>query len=87
MEEGKYFQEALASMVAREAYIDAIRHMHDLGMDSETIKNKLSYPVTLERINKVIRDYEEEKSKPDDGYEYVQKTDKYGRTSFLKVKK
>ncbi len=87
MEENKYFQEALAGMVAKEAYVDAVRHMHNLGMTPKEIKTKLSYPVSLERIKKVISDYEEEKNGPDAEYEFVQKTNRYGQTSFIKVKK
>lgn len=64
MEQGKYFREALENMTAGFAYVGAVRHLHDLGMKPEKIRENLTYPVSLEKIEKVIQEYEEEKKKP-----------------------
>jgi len=85
--ENKYFQEALASMVSKAAYVDAVRHMYDNGYSVEDIHNKIGYPVSIEKIEKVINDYEIEKASPDSKYEFVQRTDELGRRSFIKVEK
>lgn len=87
MEAGKYFMEALASMAANVAYVDAVRHLYDLGMKPEEIQKNVTYPVSIEKIEKVIQKYEEEKASPDGEYQYVQYTDEYGRKNFIRVKK
>lgn len=87
MEEGKYFKEALASMTANIAYVGAVRHLYDLGMKPEEIHKNMTYPVSIEKIEKVIQKYEEEKASPDDEYQYIQYADKYGKKNFIRVKK
>lgn len=87
MADNKYFQKALASMVEGAAYVDAIRHLHDAGLSIDAIKKQVNYPVSVEKIEQVIKDYEEEKASPESEYEFIQKTDAYGRRSFIKVKK
>lgn len=86
MEDGKYFREALASMTANIAYVGAVRHLYDLGMKPEEIQKKITYPVSLEKIENVLQKYEEEKASTDEQYEYVQYTDQYGRKNFIRVK-
>jgi len=85
--ENKYFKEALASMVEGVAYGDAVRHMYDEGCSVEEIQKNLGYPVSVEKIEKVIRDYEEKKNRNDSKYEYVQQTDEFGRRSFIRIEK
>lgn len=87
MEEGKYFKEALASMTANIAYVGAVRHLYDLGMNPEEIQKNMIYPISIEKIEKVVRKYEEEKASPNDEYQYVQHADRYGKKSFIRVKK
>lgn len=87
MEEGKYFKKALASMTANIAYVGAVCHLYDLGMKPEEIQKKMSYPVSIEKIEKVIQNYEEEKASPDAEYQYVQYTNQYGKKNFIRVKK
>lgn len=87
MEKKQYFQEALASMAANFAYKDAVKHLYDAGMGVEEIRRNLTYPVSAWKIEKVIRDYEEEKKQPDSEYEYVSHTDRFGRRSFIRVKR
>ena len=58
MKEGHYFKQALSSFSADVAYADAIRHLYDKGMDAIHIKEHLSYPVSIDIIEKVIQDYE-----------------------------
>ena len=85
--ENTYFQQALSAMVTNYAYGDAVRHLYDSGLSAEEIYKKIDYPVSLEKIKKVIKDYEKKKSSDEFEYEYVAKQDKYGRKSFIKVKK
>ncbi len=86
MSENIYFQKALARMTAGAAYVDAIRHMHDSGMSAEEIQKNLSYPVSIEKVERAIRDYEVEKTNPEGVYKYVEKVNEYGKRSFLRVK-
>lgn len=86
MEEGKYFKQALSSFSADVAYADAIRHLYDKGMDAVQIKQKLSYPVSIDIIEKVIQDYEIKKNTKTEDI-FVEDIDKYGRKSFRLVKK
>lgn len=85
--ENKYFKEALKSMCAGVAYVDSIRHLYDSGLKPEEIQKKCSYPVSIDMVNEVIKEYEEEKAKPESEYEIIQQTDNLGRRSFIRVKK
>lgn len=82
-----YFQQALSSMVADVSYVAAVRHMHDSGLTIEEIHKRLDYPVSVEKIKAAIEDYEKEKVSGDAEYEYVQQQDRFGRKSFIRVKK
>ncbi len=62
MEDGKYFREALASFAADAAYVRAVKHLHDNGLMPKEIQKNLLYPVSIEKIQKVIGQYEEEKN-------------------------
>ena len=85
--EEKYFEQALGNFTADVAYVKAVRHLYDLGMDIQEIKKECLYPVTEEKIEKVIEDYEKEKNSAAPKSEFVQVTDKYGRKSFIKREK
>lgn len=85
--ENKYFQEALSAMVEKAAYVDAVRHLYDIGYSVTEIHENIGYPVSIEKIEKVIQDYEAEKNSPDSQYKFVQRTDELGRRSFIRVKK
>lgn len=85
--ENEYFKEALSSMVEGVAYGDAVKHLYDHGYSIEAIQKHLDYPTSVEKIEKVIRDYEAKKSSVDSGYEYVQRTDEFGRRSFIRIAK
>lgn len=85
--DNKYFNEALSSMVTNAAYKDAIKHMYDSGLTVDEIHNQLDYPASIEQIEAVISDYEKKKKSDDSMYEYIEKYDKFGRKSYLKVKK
>lgn len=74
-------------MVSNAAYADAIRHLYDDGMSVEEIYKNLDYPASIETIEAVIHEYEAKKKSADTEYEYVQHQDKYGRSSFIKVKR
>lgn len=62
MEDGKYFREALAAFAADTAYVRAVKHLYDNGLTPEEIKKNLLYPVSIEKIEKVIQQYEAEKN-------------------------
>lgn len=62
MEDGKYFREALASFAADAAYVMAVKHLHDNGLTPKEIQKNLLYPVSIEKIQKVIGQYEAEKN-------------------------
>lgn len=62
MEDQKYFKEALASFAADAAYVRAVKHLYDNGLTAEEIKKNLLYPVSIEKIEKVIKEYEREKN-------------------------
>lgn len=82
-----YFQEALSSMAAGVAYTDAVKHLYKQGLSVSEIQKNLTYPVSIETIEKVIVDYQEEMNKPESGYEYVQVVNAYGKKSFIRVRK
>ena len=87
MEENKYIKEALSKMARAGAYENAVRHRYDLGLSLQEIQNNLTYPVSMEKIQHVIEEIEHEKQEPNSEYEYIQKTDEYGRKSFVRVLK
>lgn len=62
MEDQKYFREALASFAADAAYVRAVKHLYDNGLTSKEIQKNLLYPVSIEKIEKVIHQYEAEKN-------------------------
>ena len=50
MEEGKYFQKALADFTHQVASGGAIRHLTDLGYTVKQIMDRLDYPTSFERV-------------------------------------
>lgn len=62
MEDGKYFRDALASFAADTAYVRAVKHLYDNGLTPKEIKKNLLYPVSIEKIERVIQEYEAEKN-------------------------
>lgn len=87
MAENRHFQEALANFTADFAYVGAVKHLYDLGYSAENIQKELAYPVSLEKIQRVVDEYEASKHSPQSQYEFVQDTDSLGRKSFRRVKK
>lgn len=85
--ENRYFNEALASMTAGLAYVDAVKHMYNEGYSVAEIQKNLTYSVSVEKIEKVIAECEEAMKKQGSDYEYVQTVNEYGRKSFVRVKK
>lgn len=66
MDDQKYFREALASFTADMAYVRAVKHLHDNGLTPKEIKKNLLYPVSIEKIERVIQQYEAEKNRKKD---------------------
>lgn len=87
MSEHPFFKEALSSFAAGVAYVDSIRHLHDKGMSVSEIKKNLTFPVSEEKIEKAVKEYEQEKKSSGSEYTFVQDTDRYGRKTFRRVKK
>lgn len=85
--ENQYFKAALHNFVSDIAYVKSIRHLYDLGYDIKRIQDNLSYPVSLETIEKVIADYKSEQDSPNRDYEIVETTDRLGNRSFIRKKK
>lgn len=87
MKENEYFIKALKNFVSDVAYVQSVRHLYDRGLTVEEIKERCGYPVSIQKIEKVIEDYEKEKNSPQSEYTFVQETNAYGRKSFRMVKK
>lgn len=85
--ENQYFKAALHNFVSDIAYVKSIRHLYDLGYDINRIQDNISYPVSVETIEKVIADYEAELKSPHRDYEIVETTDRLGNRSFVRKKK
>ncbi len=82
------FKNALENFAFDVAGGRAIRHLHDIGMSPREIEERLDYPVPLERIEKEIAAYEEEKAANDGrSYTFERVYGKYGRTYFKRVPK
>ncbi len=58
-----YFEEALADFVQNFAYGDAIRHLVDKGYTADRIIKEFHYPLSKERVEKIVDGYLEEKKK------------------------
>lgn len=58
-----YFEEALSDFVQNFAYGDAIRHLVDKGYTVDRIEKEFQYPVSRERLEKIVNGYLEEKEK------------------------
>ncbi len=79
-----FFRNALSNFMKDSANGGAIRHLHDVGYSVEEIQKELLFPAKKEEIQKVIDEYEKEKSSPEDAYEIVKVQNAYGKTSFQK---
>lgn len=55
--ENQYFNEALQNFVHDFAYGGAIRHLVDLGYDTDRIIKEYHYPLSRETIEKMVQDY------------------------------
>ncbi len=96
--ENRYFKEALGSFSRDAAYGAAIRHLTDLGLSAEEIRDSLDYPLSLPTVEKLMRKrlvetgkvppsgLEEEALVRSSECEYVKETDAFGRISFRRVK-
>ncbi len=85
--EDRIFQKALSNMSFDFAARGAIRHLHALGYDAEEIRERLSYPLSLERIREELALIESGQDSKEEKAEYERVTDAYGRSSFRRVKR
>ncbi len=95
MSESKVFQSALSNFIFEFACGGAVRHLVRQGYTSRQITERLSYPVSYERVREAATDYMLEEGillrrEPAQGgvqekYVYVQEHGEYGRTSFRRV--
>lgn len=83
----EYFKEALSNFMKDSANGGAIRHLYDLGKTPEEIQKELLFPADISEIEAVISNYQKEKEEPDSAYKIVKEQNKYGKTTFRKVKK
>lgn len=83
----EHFNEALKNFMKDSANGGAIRHLYDLGYSVEEIRQKLLFPASVEDIKAVIDAYEAEKSAPEEAYEIIKEQNKFGKTTFRKVKR
>lgn len=83
----EHFNEALKNFMKDSANGGAIRHLYDLGYSVDEIREALLFPASVEDIQVVITAYEEEKSAPEEAYEIIKEQNKFGKTTFRKVKK
>ncbi|MCI8373097.1 MAG: hypothetical protein HFI75_12045 [Lachnospiraceae bacterium] len=58
-----YFEEALSDFVQNFAYGDAIRHLVDKGYTADRIEKEFQYPISKERLEKLVEGYKKEKQK------------------------
>lgn len=56
-----YFEEALSDFVQNFAYADAIRHLVNKGYTAERIEREFHYPISREKLNKMVEDYQKDK--------------------------
>ena len=98
MAENSSFAQALHNFTMDAAAGDAIRYLTDKGYSLPQIKDTLSFPTPLEYVERVMWDRlletrkvmisESARTVPGDSLsEIVEHRDKYGRKSFLRVKK
>lgn len=56
-----YFEEALSDFVNNFAYGDAVRHLVDKGYTADRIKKEFHYPLSNDRLEKMVETYKKEK--------------------------
>ena len=94
------FAKALRNFTMDAACGDAIRHLADKGHTPSQIREMLTFPAPVDHITKVMWDHfvntrrivftDPSLLRPEDTggvYETVERRDRYGRRSFLQVKK
>ena len=89
------FQGALSNFIFEFACGGAIRHLADQGYTSRQIAERLSYPVSYERVREAVTEYylaegillrlEPAQGGAQPKYIYVQEHGEYGKTSFRRV--
>ena len=58
-----YFDDALADFVQNFTYGDAIRHLADKGYTAERIKKEFDYPLSMEKIEKIIQERNQQRKR------------------------
>lgn len=96
MQEHNFFQDALADFTHEAASGGAIRHLTDMGYTVKQITKELDFPTPYEKVQKtvwqhliytgVILTEEPGIGRPEKKPVYVREYDKYGRTSFRRVR-
>ena len=97
MEEGQFFRKALAKFTTEFAAGNEIRALADKGLSVEEIHERLSFPVSREKIGEIVWEYDLKKGiillehsafpgeREQITYEKVQNA--YGKVSFRQVKR
>lgn len=95
MEEGGFFQRALAHFTYEAAGGGAIRHLADMGYTAGQIVERLDYPVPYEKVRQAVWEHFIDRGvilleEPGNGSRrekavYVREYDKFGKPSFRRV--
>lgn len=64
--ENQYFNEALQNFVRDFAYGGAIRHLVDLGYDTDRIIKEYRYPLSRNSIDKIVQEHLKKKEQNKD---------------------
>ncbi|MDE7178376.1 MAG: hypothetical protein K2O59_11235 [Lachnospiraceae bacterium] len=95
MDETNYFQSALSSFVTDAACGGAVRHLADIGYTLDQIVERLDYPASRAKVQRIMMQYlyeshillREEPSEElfAEKVQFVQEQDAYGRRSMRKI--
>ena len=61
-----YFEDALQQFTRDFAYGGAIRHLVDRGYDTDRIIKEFHYPISRESIDRMVREYKQQRSRSSD---------------------
>ena len=90
----KYFDEALGDFISEAANGGVIRHLVDVGYSADEIRRHLTFQISDEKLEELIRKRQIENKTIEPGdddvirdYRIIKEQNQYGRISFRKVPK
>ena len=88
----KYFNEALGDFINEAANGGVIRHLTDVGYTADEIRKHLTFQISDEKLDELIRKRKIENGTLDPpdgekppGYRIIKEQGKYGKISFRKI--